>query len=400
MRFLLSLSRLRAIPVTIPSYATIASKHQSKPKTQSQPDYALGDGLDKWRQADLLQRKNDLYREAEKEFAHRDLDAVHRGIQAIRRDFPFSLHLANIILKIYIMLNDTGGIKGILGEIKDQGLAPNVYTYNLLISYYRNSGKVEEALAVYERMKGTSGVIPNTGTYTTLIAMLNRHKLHSLAEALYKEALASCPDQLDLHLFNAMMSSYFDSGRPQEAHQVVNQMLAAGIRPNHITYKIMLVELLTQRKLAEAHRLYDQHLRDCPEMEPHELGDIAARFLGVGDTSKGLEVYDMTMKRHGRTTPFAHGVACHVFCKEAMVDRIERIHQLSLANKHVLAKTCHPLLAFYMERARKVDGAADAYAGKLEAVYMAAVRSNLTISPAVEGPVLASIQRRAQSKSK
>ncbi|KAK3277801.1 hypothetical protein CYMTET_14216, partial [Cymbomonas tetramitiformis] len=68
--------------------------------------------------------------------------------------------------------------------MKKRGVAPNVFTFNLLISTSRLRGAHEKAFEVYEEMVAT-GVVPNTFTYTTLIEACNYRKAGHCEPALY-----------------------------------------------------------------------------------------------------------------------------------------------------------------------------------------------------------------------
>ena len=63
---------------------------------------------------------------------------------------------------------------------KRQGLVPDVFTYNTLISACRNGNQLERALEIFQEMK-QQGVLPDVITYSTLISAYD--KVNQLKQA-------------------------------------------------------------------------------------------------------------------------------------------------------------------------------------------------------------------------
>ena len=60
--------------------------------------------------------------------------------------------------------------EGLLHKLRDEGLTPDVISYNTLISAYMQYRSVDKTLELYDEMKGLA-VEPNISTYYTLISM-------------------------------------------------------------------------------------------------------------------------------------------------------------------------------------------------------------------------------------
>eukprot|EP00903_Cladosiphon_okamuranus_P008706 g8340.t1 len=95
-----------------------------------------------------------------------------------------------------------------LGKNEDEALRPDLYTYNTLMTVFSNAGMLPRALQLLEEAKSV-GLSPDVVTYSTLIRACER----------------SMPSQ------------------PEVALQLVNDMEAAGVRPNNTTYVSVALSL-------------------------------------------------------------------------------------------------------------------------------------------------------------
>ncbi len=328
---------------------------------------------------ELESRKSKLYEMAQREFNNRNLSFIKQELSEISSKFPPCMHVFNIILKVNILLNDGEGIRRVIEGIQKEGLKPNTITYNLLISYYRNLGRMEDSMAVFERMIA-SGVQPNAAIYTTLIAGFSAKGNFTIAERLFKE----CQSKLepDLHLFNAMISVYLAAGKPEDARLLSNSMIEAGLKPNHITYKVFLAELLENKQIEEAEKLFNLHLKDSPAMKPHDFGEVATKFFKAGAGRKGLEIFETTMKRFGRSSYLAYQQAIEEYSKMHKDKKIDGMVEECLGSKSLLAMTCHALLRHYVHRFLSSND--QTYRQVIKKVYETSIGLELQISPRID----------------
>jgi len=305
--------------------------------------------LDREQQKALESRKQRLYQMAQLEYSKRDVPAIRTEIQRILEDFPPCMHAFNIILKTLVYLNDGEGMRGLLEQVTEAGLRPNVVTYNLLISYYRNLGRMDDAMAVFERMKASSCPV-NASIYTTLIAGWGFKGNFSLAEQLYKESKSAVHVEPDLHLFNTMMSCYLAAGKPEEARKMALELTESGLKPNNITYKLFLTQLLENKQINAAEELYDEHLKDSESTPAHAYADIAIKFFKHGAFRKGLEIFETTMARFDSSSPLCTSFAIDHYSHAGELGKIEGLKQFCMGEKAFLASSCHSLLRHYLKR--------------------------------------------------
>jgi pentatricopeptide repeat domain-containing protein 1 len=74
--------------------------------------------------------------------------------------------------------------------MKQSGIAPNVYTYNALISVMELSGQWETAMAAFEEMK-SNAIVPNENTFIVLISAMQKGGQWEKTVSLFEEMKAN-----------------------------------------------------------------------------------------------------------------------------------------------------------------------------------------------------------------
>lgn len=106
------------------------------------------------------------------------------------------------------------------------GYEPGTYLWNRLMSLYTQSGKVEDAREVFDKMPER-----NTFSWNIMIgAYVGRGKLQ-VARKLFDKM----PER-DVVSWNAMIAGYGQTGRGKEAIRLFGEMQRAGMKPNQRSF--------------------------------------------------------------------------------------------------------------------------------------------------------------------
>lgn len=286
-RTLLADSRL-ALPARSPSTCTnnevdrLASV--SSPRTGTIPGE-----LDQCNASRLERLKNKLYEAIRKPSYVRDMELIGGCIEDILR-LPPSLHVFNIILKANIMLDSMEGVKSALQMIKEHGFVYNAITFNLLISYYRNSQCPLEAerLAI-EMME--RGIELSRVTHTTLVTAFARVDLEKAEKYFEMMKLSPSPHvHPDVYAYNAMIGSYMHHGQFSKSMALIEEMDKVGVLPNEITFKVLIYGLLRHGKKSEAWIMWETAEAVLPAMAPENISDICYQFFNHGEADQGIRI--------------------------------------------------------------------------------------------------------------
>lgn len=148
--------------------------------------------------------------------------------------FELDLSLVNRLIDMYSKCGNLGYARKVFDEMPQRDVA----SWTSMICGYFSVGKVEESLALFERMR-LEGVEPNEFTWNAMLAGLARagdcDGAFTFFSRMSSEGLVP-----DLVTWNAIISGFVQSKRTTEALKLFGDMLIAGIRPNEVTVTALL----------------------------------------------------------------------------------------------------------------------------------------------------------------
>ncbi|KDP28385.1 hypothetical protein JCGZ_14156 [Jatropha curcas] len=171
-----------------------------------------------------------------------------------RKGFELDTWGFNICIHAFGCWGDLGTALSLFKEMKhkstDSGsFGPDLCTYNSLIHVLCLSGKVKDALVVYEELK-VSGHEPDAFTYGILIQGCCKSYRMTDATKIFGEMQYSgfLPDTA---VYNSLLNGMFKARKVTEACQLFEKMVLDGVRASPSTYNI-LIDGLCKNGRAEA----------------------------------------------------------------------------------------------------------------------------------------------------
>ncbi|RDB15624.1 Pentatricopeptide repeat-containing protein 5, mitochondrial [Hypsizygus marmoreus] len=136
--------------------------------------------------------------------------------------------------------DDTSNAMALFQEAQQQGVAPNQYLYNNIISKLAKARKADYALELFQQMKATN-VAPSSVTYGAVIGACARvGDVHS-AEMLFAEMVQSKNFKPRVPPYNTMMQMYTTTKPNRErALYFYEELRKAGVAPTAYTYKLLM----------------------------------------------------------------------------------------------------------------------------------------------------------------
>ena len=140
------------------------------------------------------------------------------------------------------------------------GVAPNVYTYNILVRALCGRGHRKEALSILRDMRG-AGCGPNVVTYNTLVA------------------------------------AFFRAGEVDGAERLVGMMLEGGLKPNLVTFNSMVNGMCKAGKMEDARKVFDEMMREGLAPDGVSYNTLVGGYCKAGCSHEALSVFaEMTQK--------------------------------------------------------------------------------------------------------
>jgi pentatricopeptide repeat protein len=147
------------------------------------------------------------------------------------------------------------------GEMRRAKVVPTAVTYGCYIDACIRNGNMEHAIRVFNEM-GPDNCKPNTVIYTSLIRGYARFQQPDAALALYKDMQLRRVECSSL-TFNSVLDVVARHiPDPSEMTSVLNDMKAARISPDIVTYSILIKASCTAGNLENAMSLFEQLKRE------------------------------------------------------------------------------------------------------------------------------------------
>ncbi|OIV92593.1 hypothetical protein TanjilG_07584 [Lupinus angustifolius] len=145
----------------------------------------------------------------------------------------------NVILNVYGKMGmPWSKIIALVDAMKRDGVPPDLYTYNTLISCCRRGSLYEEAVQLFDEMK-LAGFRPDKVTYNALLDVFGKSRKPKEAMQVLRE-MESNGFSPTIVTFNSLISAYARGGLLEEALNLKTQMMEKGIRPDVFTYTTLL----------------------------------------------------------------------------------------------------------------------------------------------------------------
>ncbi|PKA52218.1 Pentatricopeptide repeat-containing protein [Apostasia shenzhenica] len=168
-----------------------------------------------------------------------------------RRGYPFDSRGYNICIHAFGSWGHLGLALKLFKEMK-----PDICTYNSLLGALCAGGKVADAMAAYEEMKG-SGHEPDRFTYQTLILACSKSFRIDEAMHLFREMEYNCI-KADTLTYNTLLDGLLKVRKLSEACQLFEKMISDGVRASCYSYNILIDGLFRNGRPAAAFALFTE----------------------------------------------------------------------------------------------------------------------------------------------
>lgn len=201
-----------------------------------------------------------------------------------------------IILKIFVegdKFNEAQEVFEALMDMDAPILKPDQKMYHMMIYMYKKAGKYDKARHLFSLM-AERGVPQNTVTYNSLMSF----------ETNYKE-VANIYDQMqradlrpDVVSYALLISAYGKARREEEALAVFEEMLDAGVRPTQKSYNILLDAFAISGMVEQARTVFKSMRRDRCSPDLCSYTTMLSAYINASDM-EGAEKFFRRIKQDG-----------------------------------------------------------------------------------------------------
>lgn len=140
-------------------------------------------------------------------------------------------------------------------KMKEEGVAPNLITYNVVMGAYgKSGGSFHRMVNLLEELRA-AGFTPDSYTYNTMISTCASRGQVEQAERLYAQMQREDRCEPTRVTFNALLDVYGKAGDLEQAKRVVREMAYHGLTPNRVTYNELMSAFAQRGNWQEAEEL-------------------------------------------------------------------------------------------------------------------------------------------------
>jgi pentatricopeptide repeat protein len=152
-----------------------------------------------------------------------------------------------------------GAAETLLKEMKtlEPPLMPNVRTHMVLIEGHGKQGRLEDAVAAWQRML-QQGLKANEYVYTALIDACAKRMDVDTADRILEAALEDTNMRPNIQMFTAMIDMNARAGRAGKIKSIWRNMLEAGVSPDTIAVNAAITALEKSASLQDAMGLFEE----------------------------------------------------------------------------------------------------------------------------------------------
>ncbi|XP_072973812.1 pentatricopeptide repeat-containing protein At4g01570 [Typha angustifolia] len=207
-----------------------------------------------------------------------------------QRSFAFDTRGYNVCIHAFGSWGQLGLALGLFREMKmkDPPVPPDVCTYNSVVRALCLGGKVSDALAAFEEMKG-SGHEPDRFTYHALIQ--GCCKTYQVDEAIRVfQEMEYNNVRADTVVYNTLLNGLLKVRKLTEACQLFEKMASEGVRASCYSYNILIDGLFKNGRPAAAFVLFCELKKKGQFVDGITYSIVVMQLCRVGRIVEGLEL--------------------------------------------------------------------------------------------------------------
>ncbi|GKU99344.1 hypothetical protein SLEP1_g12207 [Rubroshorea leprosula] len=175
-------------------------------------------------------------------------------------------------------------------EMIKGGVAPNVFTYNILIRGFCVEGNLEMGLLLFDEME-RNGCLPNVVTYNTLIdAYCKSNKINDAYNLLRSMALKGL--EPNLISYNVIVNGLCREGRLRETGEVLVEMCRKGFVPDKVTYNTLINGHCRKGNFHQALVLHEEMVKNGLSPNVVTYTSLINSMCKAGNMSRAMEFFN------------------------------------------------------------------------------------------------------------
>ncbi|GAB4850706.1 hypothetical protein Ancab_030006 [Ancistrocladus abbreviatus] len=211
----------------------------------------------------------------------------------------------------------------VLSYMNKKGYAPGVVSHTALMEAYGRGGQTNKAEATFRRMQ-TSGPEPSALTYQIILKTFVEGNKFKEAEEVFEQLMIdeTSPLKPDQKLFHMMIYMHRKAGSFEKARKILSVMAERGVQQSTVTYN-SLMSFETNYK--EVSRIYDQMQRAGLKPDVVSYALLIHAYGKARREEEALAVFEEMLDAGVRPTHKAYNILLDAFAISGMVEQAQTV---------------------------------------------------------------------------
>ncbi|KAJ9559230.1 hypothetical protein OSB04_013844 [Centaurea solstitialis] len=244
-----------------------------------------------------------------------------------------------MLITAYGKQGDFNKAERVFSYINKKGYAPSVISHTALMEAYGKGGQCNKAEAIFRRMQ-SSGPEPSAVTYQIILKIFVEADKFQEAEEIFETILNDevSPLKPDQQMFHMMIYMYKKAGSNDKARRLFSMMTERGLQQTSVTYNSLMSYESNYKEVA---RIYDQMHRAKVRPDVVSYALLISAYGKARREEEALAVFEEMLDAGVRPTKKAYNILLDAFAISGMVD------QAKVVFKSMRRDRCTPDLCSY-----------------------------------------------------
>ncbi|CAK9135082.1 unnamed protein product [Ilex paraguariensis] len=287
----------------------------------------------------------------------RNLNAARNFLFSIPRRSNNSIGLVdkyfNSLIRSYARAGLFQESMKVFSKMRETGISPSVVTFNSLFLILLKRGRTGMVYNLYDEMLSTYGVAPDTFTFNILIRGFSMNSKVDEGFRFFKEMKRFKCDP-DVVTYNTLVDGLCRAGKVKIAHNVIKGMLKKdlNLKPNVVSYTTLIrgiVAFVKHKKLDKIKEIFEGTGGDGVFVpDTCTFNTLMNAHCNAQNLDEALKVFEKMTELRVRPDSATYSVLIRNLCQKGDFERAEQLFD-ELAEKEILLLDvgCKPLVAAY-----------------------------------------------------
>ncbi|XP_022740591.1 pentatricopeptide repeat-containing protein At3g59040 isoform X2 [Durio zibethinus] len=230
----------------------------------------------------------------------------------------------------FLMLITAYGKKGefnkaekILSFMNKKGYVPSVVSHTALMEAYGRGGRYNNAEAIFRRMQ-SAGPEPSAVTYQIILKILVEGNKFKEAEEVFETLLdkEKSPLKPDQKMFHMMIYMYKKAGSYEKARKIFALMAERGVKQSTVTYNSLMT---FETNYKEVSKIYDQMQRAGLRPDVVSYALLINAYGKARREEEALAVFEEMLDAGIRPTHKSYNILLDAFAISGMVEQARTV---------------------------------------------------------------------------